>query len=186
MRQSAARASRCSERRGPSLAPFTFAQIAALLVLAACDRPQPSPAKVEAPPTAESRPASLVSVMERPDERTLRIQLRAPAGHPLYLENCNGAFSWGLEHRPGGDWTRAWTVATDACYSPPLVIAPGETRIFEVGIGVGERIEKDTYRLIVHGLHTSPPSLERAAETEVPGDMRVSEPFPLGPLAGRQ
>jgi hypothetical protein len=118
-------------------------------------------------------------VLNRPDERTLRIRLSAPAGHPLYLDNCNGAFPWGLEHHPDSAWTSAWIVATDACHSAPIVIAPGENRTFQVEIGVGERIEKGTYRLIVYGLHTGP---EGTALTEVPHEMRVSEPFPLGPL----
>lgn len=163
--------------------PFTRALPALALVLAtACDQPRRGPAKAEAPPAAEPRSASFVTVLNRPDERTLRIRLSAPAGHPLYLDNCNGAFPWGLEHRPDGVWTSAWIVTTDACHSPPIVIPPGETRTFQVGIGVGEHIEEGTYRVIIYGLHTGPSTLERAAETEVPRGMRVSEPFPLGPL----
>jgi hypothetical protein len=166
--------------------PFKIALPAlALLLVAACEQPRKGPAKAEAPPAAEPRPASFVTVLNRPDERTLRISLSAPAGHPLYLDNCNGAFPWGLEHRPDGVWTSAWIVATDACHSAPIVIPAGETRTFQVGIGVGERIEKGTYRLIVYGLHTGPSSPARATETEVPHEMRVSEPFPLGPLSGR-
>ena len=161
--------------------PFMLPTLALLLVAAACDQPPRGPAKVEAPLAAAPRPASYVAVLNRPDERTLRIRLSAPAGHPLYLDNCNGAVPWGLEHRPDGVWTSAWIVATDACHSAPIVIAPGETRTFQLEIGVGERIEKGTHRLIVYGLHTGP---EGAAETEVPHGMRVSEPFPLGPLAG--
>jgi hypothetical protein len=168
------------------LRPFTIAlPTLALLLAAACDQPKRGPAKAEAPPAAAPRPASFVTVLNRPDERTLRISLSAPAGHPLYLDNCNGAFPWGLEHRPDGVWTSAWIVATDACHSAPIVIPPGGTRTFQVEIGVGERIEKGTYRLIVYGLHTGPSSPSRAAETEVPHGMRVSEPFPLGPLSGR-
>jgi hypothetical protein len=165
---------------------FTIALPAlALLLVAACDQPSRDPAKAEAPPTAAPRPASFVTVLNRPDERTLRIRLSAPAGHPLYLDNCNGAFPWGLEHRPDGVWTSAWIVATDPCHSAPIVIPPGGTRTYQVEIGVGERIEKGTYRIIVYGLHTGPSSPHRATETEVPHGMRVSEPFPLGRLVGR-
>ncbi len=165
----------------------TVARIAALaLALAACDRPRPAPPRVEAPPAAKPGPASLLTVMDRPDARTFRIRLRAPAEHALQLENCNGAFPWGLENRRGGTWKSAWNVATNACYSTPIVIAPGETRTFDIGIGVGERIEEDTYRLIVYGLHHTDPSIPRpAADTQIPRELRVSEPFQLGPLEAR-
>ena len=156
------------------------------VILAACDQQKRSAAPIEEPTVSPSAPASLVSVIPSTDERTLRFRLRAPPGHPLYLENCNGAFSWGLEHQVEGVWKPAWIVATNACHSAPIVVRPGETREFTeaVSLGAGESLPADTYRVAVYGLYSTHHDEDHSASTEVPHELRLSEPFQLGPLAG--
>ena len=135
-----------------------------LCMLSACGEPRPAPAP------AETQPPRSVTALEPVDARTLRMRVSAPAGQALRLDNCNGAFSWGLEHPVDGAWKSAWIVATDACHSPPIVIAPGESRTFTEGITLSgeERIAAGTYRIALYGLHG-------AAE-------RTSQPFTLGAL----
>jgi hypothetical protein len=156
-----------------------------VLALAACSPQHPAPARGEAPPAAGPGPASLVSALPPADGRTLRFRLSAPAGQPLHLENCNGAISWGLEREVAGAWKPAWTVATDACHSAPVVIPPGESRVFDevVTLGTGEDLQAGTYRIAVHGLYRRHDREDHAANPEVPRHLRVSRPFALGPLA---
>jgi hypothetical protein len=156
-----------------------------LAVLAACDGQRPATTRADTP-AVEPRPASLVRALPPADARTLRFRLTAPAAHPLHLENCNGAFSWGLERRVAGDWARAWTVATDACHSAPIVIPPRDSRTFEeaVTLHAGERLPAGTYRIVVHGLYAAYAE-DHAAGAEVPNALRVSAPFELGPLEPR-
>ncbi len=135
-----------------------------LLLLAGCQAPPPPPAEP---------PARVVTALAPADARTLRMRVSAPRGRALRLDNCNGAFSWGLERPEGGVWKRAWTVATDACHSAPVEIAPGESRTFTEAITLSgeERIAAGTYRITIYALHGAPE--------------RSSQPFTLGALPSR-
>jgi hypothetical protein len=154
------------------------------LAFAACDRQQPSPAPAEANAVVGRRSVSFVSAMLPVDGHALRFRIHAPPGHPLYLDHCNGAFSWGLEHRVAGTWKPAWIVATNACHSAPIVIPPGRSRDFTqtVVLNAEETLRADTYRLAVYGLYSDHSSEHHAASTAVPRESRVSEPFAFGPL----
>jgi hypothetical protein len=161
-----------------------------LLALVACDPQDSTPARTKppSPATAAPRPAPLVSALPpAPDGRTLRFRLTAPPDHPLYLDNCNGAFSWGLEREVAGVWTPAWIVATDACHSAPIVLPPGEFRVFEeaITLGAGERLPAASYRIAVYGLYSTHERSDHAANTEVPHALRVSARFAFGPLPAR-
>lgn len=165
------------------------AALAALLALfaAACSAAEEGR---DAPPAAAPRtqgPATLVTLLPPADPRTLRFRLSAPAEHPLHLENCNGAFSWGLEHRAAGAWKPAWIVSTNACHSPPIVIPPGESREFREGVTLSadESLPADTYRIAVYGLYREHDDRHASDSTMVPPELRVSAPFAYGPLAPR-
>jgi hypothetical protein len=150
--------------------------------LIACGRPPP-PATIAPPPTTRAPvvaavpdQASVVSVLAVAGDRTLRLRLAAPSTQSLALDNCNGAFQWGLERQAAGTWERAWGAETDACLSAPLAVAAGATREFTVAITGpdGEALGDGTYRAVVYGLHGVPASQER---TELPADQRTSAPF---------
>lgn len=153
------------------------------LTLAGCTPSEPPPPQREAVPVADSPSASLVSVMPPPDARTLRFRVRAPNTHPLYLDHCNGAFSWGLEHEVSGIWKPAWIVATNACHSDPIVIPAGESLEFTEALTLqpGERLPAGTYRLAIYGLYSAHHPADHAASTEVPHNTRVSAPLALPP-----
>lgn len=140
-----------------------------------------------AAPPARQKPehASLVALMPPSGPRTLRFRLSAPAGHPLHLENCNGAFSWGLEHRVAGAWKPAWIVSTNACHSPPIVIPQGESREFReaVTLSMGESLPADTYKVAIYGLYREHDERHESDSTMIRHTLRVSEPFAFGPLA---
>ncbi len=146
---------------------------------------QEGPHTAATPVRQKPEPASLVSLMPPSDPRTLRFRLSAPPSHPLHLENCNGAFSWGLEHRVAGAWKPAWIVSTNACHSPPIVIAPGESREFReaVSLSMGESLPADTYKVAIYGLYRQHDERHRSDSTMIPHALRVSEPFAFGPLA---
>jgi hypothetical protein len=138
-----------------------------------------------APTPARQTPASLVTLMPPAGPRTLRFRLSAPAGHPLHLENCNGAFSWGLEHRVGDAWKPAWIVSTNACHSPRILIPPGESREFReaITLSMGESLPADTYKVAIYGLYREHDDRHASDSTMIPHALRVSEPFAFGPLA---
>lgn len=155
-----------------------------LTALAACAPETPAPPRDEAPPAVQARPASLVSAMPPAGPHTLSFRLSAPSGRPLYLDHCNGAVSWGLEHRVAGVWKPAWIVATDACHSAPIVIPPGRSRLFRetVTLAAGEGLPADTYRIALYGVYLTHDERDHAASTELTHELRVSEPFAFGPL----
>lgn len=45
----------------------------------------------------------------------------------VYLVNCNGDVTPGIQRMVGGEFTQWWIPSTNACLSPPVVIAPGST-----------------------------------------------------------
>src|SRR5688572_20787059 len=96
-------------RAEATMNPRTHRAIACLLalMLAACSRePAPAPQPAPAPPPAPvpAAPLSFVSADPPAPDGAAQLRITAPAAHPLYLHNCNGAFSWGLEHRVDGAW----------------------------------------------------------------------------------
>ena len=167
-------------------APFAIVGVLALGMGTACDRPPPA-ASVAPPPTTPTTAtaqvdAPLVSVLAATMDRTLRLRLAAPFAQALALDNCNGAFQWGLERQAADAWQQAWSAETDACASAPIVIAAGTSREFTVAITGpdGDALGAGTYRAVVHGLHAVPPGGERV---ELPAIRRTSAAFPYPPDA---
>lgn len=159
-------------------------RLPAILAIVACSEQEPPPPPVEVPSAGQPRAASFVTLMRPIDEHTLGFRVSAPGAHPLYLDNCNGAFSWGLERQAAGTWKPAWTVATNACHSAPLVIPAGESREFTEAVTLdrGATLPSDRYRVAVYGLYSIHDSEDHSANTEVPHGLRLSEPFLFGPL----
>lgn len=60
-------------------------------------------------------------------ETTIVATLHAPKDKTLYLVNCNGAISAGLQRLVSGAWIDAWAAVTNSCLSQPVVVRPGET-----------------------------------------------------------
>lgn len=165
-----------------------------LWLVAGCDRP-PAPAASE--PSAPSPPessgaastdpaaaanASFVSLVARPAGNRVRFRIIAPVDRPLFLENCNGAMSWGLEREAKGEWVPAWGAEIDGCHSAPIEIPAGTARDFD-GV-VTERPHAPRppgpYRLAVYGLYFTHDDRDHAAGIEVPHDRRRSAPFTFG------
>lgn len=138
----------------------------------------PSPAARTAPP-----PARIVSA-SAPAARTVHLHLTAPAAHALAVDNCNGAFQWGLERQVAGGWERAWGAETDACASAPLVVAAGTSREFALAITgpASETLDAGTYRAIVYGLQAV---ADGQAPVALPADQRASAPFRYPAVAGQ-
>ena len=122
-----------------------------------------------------------------PDGDTMRFRLDAPSRHALYLDHCNGAVSWGLEHEVAGTWKPAWIAMVNGCHSAPIRIPAGSFREFSepVALDPGTHLPAGTYRLALYGVYSRHDADDHAGSTEVPHAERVSEPFAFGPLGGR-
>jgi hypothetical protein len=163
-------------------APAGLVGALALGLLAACGRP-PAPATVApspSPPLATKAPdtASVVAVADVGGDRTVHLRLSAPPAYALAVDNCNGAFQWGLERRVAGAWEPAWGAETDACQSAPIFLAAGTSREFALAItgASGDALDAGTYRAVVHGLLAVAPG---KVPDPLPEDQRASAPFRL-------
>lgn len=52
----------------------------------------------------------------------------------ISLLNCNGLFGVRLERWSGNEWEHAWIPILPRCLSPPIELAPGEARDFEIWV----------------------------------------------------
>lgn len=118
-------------------------------------------------------------------------------GDTIYVVNCNGAITMFLQKRVGGGWQDALHMASDACLSPPIVIAPGETLHDSVAMWGAEATTPSVntflvtevdgeYRLVWHQLvrNYDPEPLSEFGDT-LPLTERVSAPFSLRREAAR-
>lgn len=164
---------------GSILAPHARLFLVTLsFALAACDRPQDvASARTGSVPT--TLPPSFVSLVAPPHQRTIRFRITAPRRRALYLEHCNGAVSWGLEHQSSGDWVPAWGAEINGCHSVPIEIAAGTAREFDevLALRPGETLPPGPYRIAVYGLYFTHDSPDHSASLEVPHALRMSQPF---------
>jgi hypothetical protein len=131
-------------------------------------------------------------------ETTITTTFTNSTGRPLYLVNCNGSFSTGLQQKENERWIDVWAPEMNACLSPPIVIQPGEHRSTTIVPASGAhaavssrdnstRINGGTYRVAWHGLYTSFDMNAHPWGEELPLEQRVSAaiiidpPHPLDP-----
>ena len=124
-------------------------------------------------------------------ETTIATTLEAPADKTIYVMNCNGALSLGLQRRVGDLWVNAWVAEINGCASAPIAIPPGgrhagtmtplsraeapdPSQRTETLLGPG------TYRAVWHGVFTSFDPRAPARGEELPLEQRVSAPFTIG------
>lgn len=167
---------------GTDVQPFA-ACLATLLILCGCDV-SPDPATVPAPVPAAMPAPTFVSLAAQPTGHALSFRVTAPKDRALYLDNCNGAISWGLEHARSGNWEPAWGAEINGCHSAPIEIAAGTGLEFHerVSIRPGDAVPAGPYRVAVYGLyftHDSPH--DHARNAEVPHPWRLSPPFRFEP-----
>ena len=120
-------------------------------------------------------------------ETTIVATLKAPADQILYLMNCNGAISTGLQRKVGEEWVDAWIPPINGCLSPPIEIPPGGemTRTLIVRPGDvmyppnGQQLESGTYRVAWHNVFTSYDSNGPPFGERLPLEQRVSAPITL-------
>jgi hypothetical protein len=128
-------------------------------------------------------------------EATIVSTLRAPANTTLYILNCNGAKSVTLQRLVSGAWVWSWTVAMNACLSPPIVVPAGgehsaSVYVHERSGGVSypagaKMIESGTYRIVWTGVLTSFDANREGFGPELPLELRVSAPFEIEVPVGR-
>ena len=94
----------------------------------------------------------------------------------VFLENCNGAFPVGLQRLDGSNWVDAWAAEMNACLSPSIAVAPGESRTTTMTVASGvdaavdsrrtpTKVGAGTYRAVWY------------AAKDAPLEQRVSAPF---------
>jgi hypothetical protein len=165
-----------------------FAAVSLILMigpLGACE-PRSAPAPAGSGTPADPATASYVAASMAADGVTLHVRVTAPEARPLYLENCNGAFPWGLERPDEGAWTTAWVAELNGCLSEPIVVPPGEHRDFRLPIRLrpSDSLPAGTYRVALYALHDTYDMEPDASNKPGPLENRVSDPFPLRPLPG--
>ncbi|HEU5163819.1 MAG TPA: hypothetical protein VFV54_11770 [Thermoanaerobaculia bacterium] len=165
--------------------------------------------EIEAPPAAPPGPAEARATVSAAPVRTdkpryameegpfgpetkIVMTFRNPTAAPVYIVNCNGAMSYGLQERIDGTWTDVWSVETNACLSEPIVVPAGgmltETAVAASGAHAavesrenGTRIDGGTYRAVWHGVYTSFDMRARPWGEELPIEQRASAPFVIDP-----
>lgn len=121
-------------------------------------------------------------------ELTIVSTLQAPKDRTLYVTNCNGAMSNGLQRRVDGQWVMAWGAATNACLSEPIVIPAGGQRTEPITLRPGagavihpeddsQLIAPGTYRVVWHGVYTTYDANARPFGNELPLGQRASAPI---------
>jgi hypothetical protein len=120
-------------------------------------------------------------------ETTIVATLNAPADQILYIMNCNGAISTGLQRKVGEEWVDAWIPPINGCLSPPLEIPPGGEMTQKLTIRPGhlmyppngQQLESGTYRVAWHNVFTSYDSDGPPFGDRLPLEQRVSAPFSI-------
>jgi hypothetical protein len=116
-------------------------------------------------------------------EATIVTTFTAPRDKGVFIMNCNGAHSVGLQRAVGETWVNAWIVEMNGCASPPIVVAAGgkHTATVTVASRAHAPIESGTYRAAWFGVLTSVDPARYSGE-ELPLEQRVSAPFVIDAL----
>lgn len=167
----------------------------AILLVACTEAPPPAATKKPAPPPPKPPEGPVRTDSARyvfrygffGPEITIVTTMHAK-DKALYVTNCNGAMSNGLERRVGDAWVAAWGAVTNSCLSEPIVIPAGGQRTEPIVLRPGagaviyprearQLIEPGTYRVVWHGVYTSYDPNARPFGDEVPLEQRASAPF---------
>lgn len=105
----------------------------------------------------------------------------APEDSAVFIVNCNGAITTGLQRRDGSEWRNAWIAETNGCMSAPIVVDPGATHTETMAVvsrdpGSG-LIQRGTYRVAWHNMYTSFDPESLSAGVELPLAQRISAPI---------
>jgi hypothetical protein len=157
-----------------------------MLILIACtERVAPPPAK----PAPKPVEAPVLT------DRTRYVLERGPYGpqativttfkpdRTVYVMNCNGAMTHGLQRLEGGRWVDAWIAEINGCFSTPIVIPAGGQHVATmtpVSRAETWTIQPGTYRAVWHNVLTSfdaKAAPGRPMGEDLPLEQRVSAPF---------
>ena len=116
-------------------------------------------------------------------ERSFTVTIQAPADHPLFLENCNGAINWGLAVPGTQGKTLAWLVMRDACSSAPIEVKPGASRSFLLEIAGNDMSApaRGQYQLVLLGVFPTWSESQPMHSPQVPRERLLSSPVFMGP-----
>lgn len=169
------------------------------MLLGACAENPDTPPPEPPPPHAASaagealttdRPRYIMEEGPFAPETTITSTFTAPSDTTVYIVNCNGAFSPGLQLLQDGQWIDVWAAEINQCLSPPIVISAGGTRTTTMTVESGaearvdsrktdRRIGGGTYRAVWYGLYTSYDEKTWPFGKELPLEKRVSAPFEI-------
>jgi hypothetical protein len=147
------------------------------------------PIVTDAAPIRTDRPRYVLEDGPFGPEATIMTTFKAPRDTPVYVANCNGAISVGLQRKSGNTWVPAWTTEMNGCASGPIEIPAEGERTESITIAsradaadewrrTETRIETGTHRAVWYGvLTTFDPSTSRG--DELPLEQRVSAPFEI-------
>lgn len=200
MRPTASTRASLLRRPGPSVALVPGVRWAcAFMLLAACAGGEPKPpvdeiatpaaeAEADQPAVTTDRVRYRYAPAEHGDEVEIRSTLTAPDDQTVYIVNCNGAISIGLQRQTDGVWLNAWASIINQCLSPPIIVQPGRSHehAFFVRRGSGsmrddprDTLPRGVYRVIWNGVLTSFDEARYPFGAELPAEQRVSAPIVL-------
>lgn len=154
----------------------------------ACARPTDHPSEEPEAPIHTERNSYRFSAGEFGPELTIVARFMAGTDGPVYIVNCNGAFSWRLQKLVDDAWVDAWAASLDACLSSPIIVPAGgshtSTHLIRPRAGAvlnpsgsQDEVGTGTYRIVWDGVLRSFDPGHRPFGKEVPLDQRVSNPF---------
>ena len=136
----------------------------------------------QAPRSAPADASSYVQATST-TPHSFTVVVRAPANHPLFLENCNGAINWGLTNSPAPTEQFDWLVMRNACLSSPIKIEPGTSRSFVLATPIsGESAPTPgQYHLVLLGVFSSWARDRPLDQPQVSQALLISNPVSVGP-----
>jgi hypothetical protein len=159
-----------------------------VLLFAACvareetpSAPPPPRPRTE-PPPAQTAPVRTDRTRYNLGEEITIISTFTPA-RTVYVMNCNGAITTGLQRREGDQWTNAWIATINGCFSAPIVIEPGGRHLGTLSIredGAFPKLTPGTYRVVWHNvMQTFDANVHPPRGEELPIEERASAPIAI-------
>src|SRR5688572_23848127 len=105
-----------------------------MLGVLSCSKPaEPARENQTSPDRDRTAPIQLDSTHllvreERGWRADIPFTLRNVAADTIYILNCNGAFAVAVEKKAAEGWRPFWSPIINGCFSPPLTVAPGDSR----------------------------------------------------------
>ena len=114
-------------------------------------------------------------------EVTIVTRFTAPRDGDVFIVNCNGAMTTGLQRFEQGKWVNVWVAETNGCLSAPIVVRAGQERTETMTVisRPHQPVAPGAYRVVWHNVLTSFDRDARPFGSDLPVEHRASAPVVL-------